>query len=238
MRKSHVFVAIVMAFSAHFSWAQVQQGSGASAGGFGQTAVGDLSFAGGSDGTANGFSASAVGNRSTAVGANATATGSNSVSVGAGSDDAGRNNVVSVGSASQQRTIVNVAAGDVSATSTDAVNGAQLNAVSSLASHAYGVAQSAHERIDSFDARLTRGLADQQRFTESATAAALAIPSTPSNIPAGRIWAGTAIGMYGGSTAVGVSAAYQYTERVNFSAGVAKGDRSKSASRVQAGFLF
>jgi putative transposase len=52
---------------------------------------------------------------------------------GAGSTAAGLANVVSVGSATQQRQIINVALREVSATSTDAVNGGQLDAAEKLA---------------------------------------------------------------------------------------------------------
>ncbi|MBU2819332.1 hemagglutinin, partial [Acidithiobacillus ferrooxidans] len=71
---------------------------------------------------------SAAGTNDTAVGVNATSTGTNSVALGYNSSDGGQNNVVAVGSATQQRKIINVAPGTLSQTSTDAVNGSQLYA--------------------------------------------------------------------------------------------------------------
>ena len=70
----------------------------------------------------------ASGADATAVGFGATASGKNSVAIGAGSTDGGAANVVSVGAVGAERKIVNVAAGTLSATSTEAVNGSQLNA--------------------------------------------------------------------------------------------------------------
>jgi trimeric autotransporter adhesin len=69
----------------------------------------------------------ATGADATAVGFGANATGANSVALGAGSTDGGQANVVSVGAAGAERKLVNVAAGTLSAISTDAVNGSQLN---------------------------------------------------------------------------------------------------------------
>ncbi|VWD44569.1 putative hemagglutinin-related autotransporter protein [Burkholderia lata] len=59
--------------------------------------------------------------------------GSNSVAIGANSSDGGRQNVVSVGSDTQQRQVINVAPGTQG---TDAVNVNQLNAVQSTLSTA------------------------------------------------------------------------------------------------------
>ncbi|RRC70379.1 hypothetical protein EIA05_27040, partial [Escherichia coli] len=57
------------------------------------------------------------------------AQGTNSVALGAGSV-ATEDNSVSVGNTTDQRKIVNMAAGDISTTSTDAINGSQLYAIS------------------------------------------------------------------------------------------------------------
>ncbi|MEJ1162082.1 YadA-like family protein [Variovorax sp. CCNWLW186] len=104
--------------------------------------------ASGTESTAVGSGASVSANNSVAVGTGATATTANSVALGnssttgtavatpsvtirgdtynfAGAAPVG---VVSVGSAGQERQITNVAAGQISATSTDAINGSQLYA--------------------------------------------------------------------------------------------------------------
>src|SRR6185437_976787 len=97
---------------------------------------------------AAGVDASAVGDGSTALGQGAVANNADDVALGAGSVTAAANptasaviggttyvfaggaptSVVSVGSAGNERQVTNVAAGRVSATSTDAVNGSQLYA--------------------------------------------------------------------------------------------------------------
>nr|WP_229238187.1 YadA-like family protein [Dyella amyloliquefaciens] len=98
--------------------------------------------------TAVGYNATAKGDGSVAIGQNAQANNANDVAIGSGSttgtakgtagatiagdhyDFAGANptSTVSVGSQGEERTITNVAAGELSADSTDAVNGSQLYA--------------------------------------------------------------------------------------------------------------
>ena len=67
-----------------------------------------------------------------AIGEGAVASGEGSVALGVGSV-ADRANAVSVGSTGANRQIINVAAGEVSSTSTDAINGSQLHAVATEA---------------------------------------------------------------------------------------------------------
>ncbi|WP_258170812.1 YadA-like family protein [Burkholderia multivorans] len=98
-------------------------GRGADAQSAGSIAFGAQSSAA-ANGTSLGFNAKSSAN-AIALGANAVAAGNNSVALGTGSQ-AIEADTVSVGSASRQRRIVNVAKGTVSAASTDAVNGAQL----------------------------------------------------------------------------------------------------------------
>ena len=123
-------------------------GSGASATGDNSPALGSGTTANAINSTAVGYNATAAGVNSLALGANSNATTANSVALGAnsttdavhtgaytvsGSAIAGTSavGVVSVGSVGNERQIQNVAAGVVSATSTDAVNGSQLYAVGS-----------------------------------------------------------------------------------------------------------
>uniref|UniRef100_UPI00084753AA beta strand repeat-containing protein n=2 Tax=Burkholderia cenocepacia TaxID=95486 RepID=UPI00084753AA len=90
-------------------------------------AAGANSVAIGSGANANGVGALALGTGARAQGVNAVALGFNSVATQA--------NTVSVGRAGAERKIVNVAGGDVSADSTDAINGSQLyDALNSLSS--------------------------------------------------------------------------------------------------------
>ncbi|MGF6381082.1 autotransporter adhesin [Paraburkholderia atlantica] len=123
-------------------------GSRATSSAYGATALGAYATANGGAGTAVGTSAAASGDVSVALGAGAVATSANSVALGAnsltaeavgtsGTNIRGTNysfagakptSTVSVGSGGNERTITNVAAGRLSATSTDAVNGSQLYA--------------------------------------------------------------------------------------------------------------
>jgi autotransporter adhesin len=83
--------------------------------------------AAGSDSVAVGGNTKASAANAVAIGNGAQASQANSVALGAGSV-ADRANSVSVGAVGQERQVTNVAAGNLSATSTDAVNGSQLNA--------------------------------------------------------------------------------------------------------------
>ncbi len=132
--------------SAFGSWSQVTGNNG--------TAIGYSSLAG-KEATALGYRNQASGDQSTAVGYNNVVSGANSGAVGSGNSVAANNtyvmgnnitvdanssnsvvlgngsvasgpNTVSVGAAGAERRITNVAAGEVSATSTDAINGSQL----------------------------------------------------------------------------------------------------------------
>jgi autotransporter adhesin len=85
-----------------------------------------FSTATGANSTATGANSAASGARSTALGQDSTASADNSVALGQGSI-ADRENSVSVGGVGSERQITNVAAGTEG---TDAVNVAQLNAVS------------------------------------------------------------------------------------------------------------
>lgn len=100
--------------------------------------TGQDSAAGGAGAVASGNHSTAIGNGSrasaegaTSLGNGAQATAANSVAIGQGSV-ADQANTVSVGSAGAERRITNVAAGVVSATSTDAVNGSQLHGTNEL----------------------------------------------------------------------------------------------------------
>lgn len=83
--------------------------------------------AAGSDSVAVGGNTKASAANAVAIGNGAQASQANSVALGAGSV-ADRANSVSVGAVGQERQVTNVAAGNLSASSTDAVNGSQLNA--------------------------------------------------------------------------------------------------------------
>lgn len=125
-------------------------GSAATAGGQASTAIGLRSTASAQSSVAFGTRSAATATNAIALGSNAQAAHANSVALGANSVTAaavGTNSAtvgnltyggfagtnpgstVSVGSAGAERTITNVAAGRINATSTDAVNGSQLYSV-------------------------------------------------------------------------------------------------------------
>ncbi|MDZ3882712.1 YadA-like family protein [Escherichia coli] len=104
-------------------------GQGNKADGANAIALGNGSITGGVNAIALGQGSYAGLENGTAIGAQASAQGKNSVALGAASvaTDA---DTVSVGNTTAQRQIVNMAAGDISTTSTDAINGSQLYAIS------------------------------------------------------------------------------------------------------------
>lgn len=132
------------------------------AGGVQSTALGQSSQSMGEKSTAIGSGAQALERFSTAVGGNAIATNQHDVALGFGSKTTGAvgtaisevngikygvhagyrpTSEVSVGSEGWERTVTNVAAGRITATSTDAVNGSQLFAVANqVGENAKGVA--------------------------------------------------------------------------------------------------
>lgn len=119
--------------------------------------IGTGSKAAGSESTAIGYASKAEGVNSMAMGRESSATHENSVALGSYSVSKAEKSVkeatvgtttyngfagtapkgtVSVGTKGRERQIVNVAAGEISATSTDAINGSQLYAVASKISSA------------------------------------------------------------------------------------------------------
>lgn len=104
--------------------------SSATATGENAMAIGRGSVANGNGTSAMGVNASATAENATAIGSNTSATGKNSVALGAGSV-ADQDNTVSVGSVGNERKITNVADGEISPTSTDAVNGSQIYGLAS-----------------------------------------------------------------------------------------------------------
>ncbi len=114
-------------------------------------ATGTPALATGALAVAIGSGAQAAGANSLALGSGARVSGMGSVAIGYNSV-ANQNNVVSVGSVGNERRIVNVADGDVSFQSTDAVNGGQLYAA--LNDLSTSVSSKTQQAIDSFSSAL------------------------------------------------------------------------------------
>ena len=94
--------------------------------------------------------------------------------------------VVSVGAAGNERRVQNVAAGEISATSTDAINGSQL----------YSVAQG----VDNLDQKMNR----MNRKLRSGIAAATAMTNIPQVTLPGKSALGAGVGSYDGQGALAV----------------------------------
>jgi autotransporter adhesin len=171
-------------------------GTAANAAGTGSIAIGQTASATGTNGTALGSNASVTNTNGTAIGNAATSTGVNSVALGAGSSDGGRANVVSVGSAQQQRAITNVAAGNVTANSTDAVNGSQL----------YSTNQALNNTNNAV-ATLQTQYGTLRRDAFSGIAGAMAMQGGQPVAP-GHFSIGAGFGIYGGQSAVALRGGY------------------------------
>ncbi|CAM8455903.1 hypothetical protein ESCOMM287M_20615 [Escherichia coli] len=104
-------------------------GQGNKADGANAIALGNGSVTSGANAIALGQGSYAGLENGIAIGGQARAQGTNSVALGAGFV-ATEDNSVSVGNTTDQRKIVNMAAGDISTSSTDAINGSQLYAIS------------------------------------------------------------------------------------------------------------
>ncbi|WP_458114723.1 ESPR-type extended signal peptide-containing protein, partial [Escherichia albertii] len=105
--------------------------------GLSSLALGYKSEAHSENGIAMGTSSKVTGTNSLALGSNTDASGNNAIALGAGSV-AGTDNTVSVGSSTTQRKIVNMDKGEISNTSTEAINGSQLYAISKSVSDRLG----------------------------------------------------------------------------------------------------
>ncbi|EBF8124261.1 hypothetical protein AF90_02660 [Salmonella enterica subsp. enterica] len=100
-------------------------------------AIGTDSLANNTNTLALGAKSNATGNNSISLGYNAITNGNNAVAIGANSV-AGTDNTVSVGSNILKRKIVNVGAGAISDTSTDAINGSQLYSIGYSVAERFG----------------------------------------------------------------------------------------------------
>ena len=199
--------------------------SGNHSGAFGDPNVvtGNGSYAIGNDNTINGDNNFVLGNNVT-IGAaiqNSVALGNNST--------VSSSNEVSVGSKGKERKITNVADGEVSATSTDAVTGKQLYKAmqNSGATGIENLRNEVNEKIDNVE--------DEVRGIGSLSAALAGLhpmqydPKAPAQIMA-------ALGHYKNKQSVAVGLSYYFNDRFMMSAGVALSGEKKSKSMANVGF--
>jgi trimeric autotransporter adhesin len=203
----------------------------------GATAIGAGSQAN-LDGTATGRGSSATGRGSTANGSFARATAENSVALGAGSlaDVA---NTVSVGSATQQRQIVNMAAGAVTATSTDAINGSQLFATNSRVSALEALNLNVGSQISGLQSGIN-SLSDQlnlnNRQANGGIAAALALGGA-AIVPDSNVSMSFNLSTYRGQQGFSGSLIGRVSEKVYVSGGFA-GSTVKGSTGGRVGVTF
>ena len=158
----------------------------------------------------------------------------NNVSIGSGINNSvalGNNstvsssNEVSVGSATLKRKITNVADGDVSATSTDAVNGRQL----------YKAMQNSNENLRNEVNEKIDDVKDEVNHIGSLSAALAGLhpmqydPKAPTQVMA-------ALGNYKNKQSVAVGLSYYFNDRFMMSAGVAIGSEKRVKSMANVGF--
>ena len=199
--------------------------SGNNSGAFGDPNVvtGNGSYAIGNDNTINGDYNFVLGNNVT-IGSSI----QNSVALGNNSTITSSNEV-SVGSATQQRKITNVADGEVSATSTDAVTGKQLYSV------IQNVGTAGIENLRNEVNEKISNVKDEVNYVGSLSAALAGLhsmqydPKAPTQVMA-------ALGNYKNKQSVAVGLSYYFNDRFMMSTGVAIGGEKRTKSMANVGF--
>ena len=199
--------------------------SGNHSGAFGDPNVvtGNHSYAFGNNNTINGDNNFVLGNNVT-IGAGI----QNSVALGNNST-VSSSNEVSVGSKGKERKITNVADGEVSATSTDAVTGKQLYKAMQN-SGALGVENLRNEVYEKID-----DVKDEVRGVGSLSAALAGLhpmqydPKAPAQVMA-------ALGQYRNRQSVAVGLSYYFNDRFMMSTGIALSGEKKTKTMANVGF--
>ena len=181
------------------------------------------SYAFGNDNTINGDNNFVLGNN-----VNIGAGIQNSVALGNNST-VSSSNEVSVGSKGKERKITNVADGEVSATSTDAVTGKQLYKAmqNSGAASIENLKSEVYEKIDN--------VKDEVRGVGSLSAALAGLhpmqydPKAPAQVMA-------ALGHYKNKQAIVVGASYYFNDRFMMSTGIALSGEKKTKTMANVGF--
>ncbi|WYE28689.1 YadA family autotransporter adhesin [Fusobacterium animalis] len=195
--------------------------TGNKSGAFGDPNVvtGNGSYAFGNDNTIKGDNNFVLGNNVTID-----AGIQNSVALGNGST-VSSSNEVSVGSATQKRKITNIADGEVSATSTDAVNGRQLYNAMQNSNNTFK--NEVNEKIDN--------VKNEVRNVGSLSAALAGLhpmqydPKAPTQVMA-------ALGHYKNKQAVAIGASYYFNDRFMMSTGIALSGEKRTETMANVGF--
>jgi hypothetical protein len=212
-------------------------GATAAATGAGAIAAGDEALASADHAVALGSSSTASAPQATAVGYGAQATGTNSVALGANSTDGGQTNVVSLGSASETRRLVNVAAG---VNRNDAVNLGQLN--DSLSQATASANAYTDQRVSELSYDLGNVRADLRtvrRDAEGATASSMALAGVPQTIEPGKGMVGLGVGTWQGQSAIAVGISKATDDgRFVLKAGATYNSRSQGGANAGVGWAF
>ena len=195
--------------------------SGNHSGAFGDPNVvtGNGSYAFGNDNNIAGDNNFVLGNN-----VNISAGIQNSVALGNNST-VSSSNEVSVGSATQQRKITNVADGEVSATSTDAVNGRQL----------YKAMQNSNDNLRNEVNEKIDDVKNEVNHVGSLSAALAGLhpmqydPKAPTQVMA-------ALGHYKNKQAVAIGASYHFNDRFMMSTGIALSGEKRTETMANVGF--
>ena len=195
--------------------------SGNHSGAFGDPNVvtGNGSYAFGNDNTIKGDNNFVLGNNVTIE-----AGIQNSVALGNGST-VSSSNEVSVGSKGKERKITNIADGEVSATSTDAVNGRQLYNAMQNSNNTFK--NEVNEKIDN--------VKNEVRNVGSLSAALAGLhpmqydPKAPTQVMA-------ALGHYKNKQAIAVGASYYFNDRFMMSTGIALSGEKRTETMANVGF--
>ena len=210
--------------------------------GIGSTGLGIDNTVTGNNSTAVGYKNKVTGNKSGAFGDPNVVTGNGSYAFGNDNTINGDNNFVlgnnstvsssnevSVGSATLKRKITNVADGDVSATSTDAVNGRQLYKAmqNSSAAGIENLRNEVNEKIDN--------VKDEINHVGSLSAALAGLhPMQYDSKAPMQVMA--ALGHYRNKQSVAVGLSYYFNDRFMMGAGVAIGGERRVKSMANVGF--
>ncbi|MEO6918781.1 MAG: YadA-like family protein, partial [Collimonas sp.] len=172
------------------------------------------------------------GSASVGIGENAQATAHNAVAIGANSV-ADQANSVSVGSAGNERAIVNVADG---VNLHDAANVGQMN--NAINNSAAQTLQSANDYTDQRFGQISNAINDVDRHAQQGIAAAAALNNVTPYIP-GKTSLNAGIAAYRGSTALGVTVSrWNQRGNMNLNAGVSSAGNGSTIVRAGVGIVF
>ena len=208
-------------------------GNNSTAVGYKNKVTGNKSGAFGDPNVVTGNGSYAFGNDNTIKGDNNFVLGNN-VTIGAGIQNSvalGNNstvsssNEVSVGSKGKERKITNVADGEVSATSTDAVNGRQLYNAMQNSNNSFK--NEVNEKIDNVKNEV-RGI--------GSLSAALAGLHPMQYDPKAPVQVMAALGHYKNRQAIAVGASYHFSDRFMMSTGIALSGEKRTETMANVGF--